>query len=131
MIDIRQIREEPDLVKSALALRGEETSIETILELDKQKRLLLHESEEMRAQRNNVSRNMSNPEHRTPEIMKEMRQLGIRIKTQEDELRMIDDEIQSRLSYLPNLPDPSVPFGEDERANKVVRVEGDIPSFVF
>ena len=117
MIDIRQIREEPDLVKSALALRGEESSIETILELDKKKRLLLHESEEMRAQRNSVSRNMSNPEQRTPEIMKEMRELGERIKTQEDELHMIDNEIQSRLSHLPNLPDPSVPFGEDEKAN--------------
>lgn len=131
MIDIRQIREEPDLVKSALALRGEESSIETILELDKKKRQLLHESEEMRAQRNSVSRNMSNPEQRTPEIMKEMRELGERIKTQEDELHMIDNEIQSRLSHLPNLPDPSVPFGEDERANKVVRVEGDTPSFDF
>ncbi|MQG20546.1 MAG: serine--tRNA ligase [SAR202 cluster bacterium] len=131
MIDIRQIREEPDLVKSALALRGEETSIETILELDKKKRLLLHESEEMRAQRNSVSRNMSNPEQRTPEIMKEMRELGERIKTQEDELHVIDNEIQTQLSHLPNLPDPSVPFGEDERANKVVRIEGDTPSFDF
>ena len=131
MIDIRKIREEPDAVKKALALRGEETSIETILELDKNRRMLLHETEKMRAQRNDVSRKMSDPKQRTPNVIKEMRELGAHIKTQEDELRVIDDEIQSRLSYLPNLPDPSVPFGEDEKSNKVVRIEGDIPSFNF
>ena len=131
MLDIRLIREQPDMVREALATRGEVAGIEALLALDAERRPLIQESEQLRAERNEVSKRMADPAQRTPETMEEMRGIGDRVKEMEARLKEIDDDIEDRILRLPNLPDPSVPLGQDETGNRVARVEGEIPEFSF
>ena len=131
MLDIRLIREQPDMVREALATRGEVAGIEALLALDAERRPLIQESEQLRAERNEVSKRMADPAQRTPETMEEMRGIGDRVKEMEARLKEIDDDIEDRILRFPNLPDPSVPLGQDETGNRVARVEGEIPEFSF
>jgi seryl-tRNA synthetase len=124
MLDLRLIREQPEVVRHALARRGEESGLDALLALDEQRRSLIHEAEELRAQRNQASRLMADPAHRHPAAVEEMRRLGDRVGELEARLKEIERRLEERLLYLPNLPDPSVPQGPDATGNRVVRAVG-------
>jgi len=133
MIDLAFIRQHPDVVKEALVHLGTTAPIDEILELDQQRRKLLSEIEGLRATRNRVSKEIPRikvPEERQARI-EEMRAVGTRISELEEQLAPIQERLEQALLEVPNLPDPSVPIGKDERENVVVRYEGELPSFPF
>jgi len=134
MFDINLIRQEPDLVRQALRNRQMDTSIvDTTLKLDQRRRSLLMEVESLKAERNTVSREigkMKNPVERQEKI-EAMRALGDRIAALDEQVRQVEAELQTTLSGIPNLPDPSVPVGESEHDNVVIKQVGDIPEFNF
>ncbi len=134
MLDLNLIRNEPDLVKEGLRKRGEDPSIvDEVRELDVQRRKLLQEVESLRAERNRVSKRIpkiQDPQEREEKIQA-MRALGERLKTLEAQLREAEDRLWERLSWIPNLPDPDVPVGEDETHNVVVKAWGEKPQFDF
>ncbi len=134
MFDINLIRQEPDLVRQALRNRQMDTSIvDTTLKLDQRRRSLLMEVEALKAERNTVSREigkMKNPVERQEKI-EAMRALGDRIAALDEQVRQVEAELQTTLSGIPNLPDPSVPVGESEHDNVVIKQVGDIPEFNF
>ena len=131
MISIELIRERPELVRDAIRRRGEDPPIQRVLELDAARRLAIAEADKLRARRNEVSRRLGQTKERPPELMEEMRAVGARIRDLEEEVRAKEEEINSLLLPIPNLPRDDVPFGEDESGNVVVRTRGEKPSFSF
>ena len=134
MLDLNLIRNDPDRVKEGLRKRGEDPAIvDEVRELDVKRRKLLQEVENLRAERNRVSKRIpkiQDPQEREAKIQA-MRELGERLKALEARLREAEDRLWERLSWIPNLPDPDVPVGEDESQNVVVKQWGDLPEFDF
>jgi len=120
LISIERMRDEPDLLREAMARRGEDVPIERILELDRVRRSSIAEADSLRARRNDVSRQLGQMQERPPELIEEMKGVGDRIKDREAHIRETEDEINSLLLVVPNSPADDVPLGEDETGNLLV-----------
>ena len=126
MLDIDQIRSDPDAVKLALSRRGEDAPIDRVLELDARRRAIQGEADELRARRNAVSKEIGQAKPPPQDLIEEMRGVSGRIKAREAESREVEEQIREYLLAIPNLPRPEVPEGTDESDNVVVREWGDI-----
>ena len=131
MLDIDLIRRNPDLVREALRNRGDDSSLETILELDTRHRRHIHEGDELRARRNQASQEIGRGGESSSERRQELRLLGERVKELEEETRKLQQELAELLLVLPNIPRDDVPIGPDETGNAVVRSWGDPAAFDF
>ena len=131
MLSIELIRNQPELVAKALARKGEDPPIETLLELDSRRRKLIQTGDELRARRNDTSRRISEMKVRPPELIAEMRKVGDEIKSSEQEVADLDSQISGLLMELPNLPLDDVPEGLGEEDNVVVHTAGEIRTFDF
>ncbi len=133
MIDLNLIREQPEMVKEAMARLYTQAPIDEILALDARRRALLVEVESLRAERNRVSKEI--PRVRDKEererLIAAMRQVAQRIDELDRELGPVEQALQELLLQVPNLPDESVPVGPDESGNVVVSEHGERPSFSF
>ncbi len=134
MLDITIIRERPDVVREALKARQMDPSlVEPVMELDQQRRALLAKVELMKAERNAVSKEigrMKDPGERQAKI-DAMRILGDQIQGLDDQVRQIDSDLLAALAVIPNLPDPSTPYGTGEHDNVILRQVGELPHFDF
>lgn len=133
MLDLRLIREQPDLVREALRKLNTEAPIDEILELDERRRQLVAEVERLKAQRNTESKRIGQmpPGPEREAAIAAMRQLGDRIEELDRELAAVEEALQALLLEVPNLPDPDVPVGPDESSNVVVRHWGEPRQFDF
>ncbi len=134
MLDINLIRQDPNLVRQALRHRQMDPSIvDLILELDQRRRSLLTTVESLKAERNAVSRAISKMKDQTERQVniESMRNLGERIDNLDEQVRQVESELQSALSGIPNIPDPSVPIGESDHDNVVIKQVGEIPILEF
>ncbi len=131
MISIELIRRSPDAVREAMLKRGADVSIDEILSLDESRRLLIAETDALRARRNEVSREMGRTRERPQELIAEMREVGGRIRALEEEQRSVDEQLSDLLMAVPNIPDDAAPVGADESANVVVKNVGELPTFDF
>jgi seryl-tRNA synthetase len=133
MHDMQEIRARPEELRQALSRRGIEAPIETLLALDSDRRSLLTQVEQLKAERNRVSKEigqMKNAADREARIG-EMRTIGERIEALDATVREKDAALQDQLAGLPNLPDADVPDGPDETHNVVVRTVGEPRRFDF
>ncbi len=134
MLDINIIREQPDVVRKSLADRQDDpTPVDQILELDRQRRQTIQETESLKAERNTVSKEIGkakDPTERQAKI-EAMRQVGEHISQLDETLRKIEDELNTILAGIPNLPDARTPYGKDDSENVVLRGVGAIPEFDF
>lgn len=134
MLDIRLIREQPDMVKAALGRAGvDPAQVDAVLAYDERRRALLREVEQLKALRNAVSKEigkMNDAAEREAKIA-EMRAVGDRIAALDRELAAVEEQQQAALMELRNLPHPSVPDGPDETYNVVVAQEGVPRTFDF
>jgi seryl-tRNA synthetase len=132
VIDLKLLREDLDSVQSAYARRGGVPQLEAVLEQDREHRRLLGLVEEIRAEHNRASRAIatSSPSKR-PAAIGEARDLSQRLKELEPELERTEQELRRVASFLPNLPDQSVPIGASEEENVVEREVGERRVFNF
>ena len=134
MLDINLIRENPDLVRTALKNRQMESSpVDDILRLDEKRRTLLTQVEQLKAERNTVSKEigkMKDAAERERKIAA-MREVGDKIATLDKEVTDVEAELISLTSALPNIPDERTPIGASEEENIVLRTVGQIPEFDF
>jgi seryl-tRNA synthetase len=134
MLDINIIREQPDLVRQALRKRQMDPQpVDAILALDEQRRAAIQEVENLKAERNAVSKEigrMKDPAEREAKIVA-MRAVGDRIGALDEQLRNLEKDLDGLVAALPNLPDPRTPLGKDESENVVLRAVGQIPEFDF
>lgn len=131
MLDIKLIRENPELIRQALEKRGNTFALENILEIDERYRRLLRQVEQFRAQHNEVSKQLGKAEEKPPQIIAEMRQLGEKTSSLQRETSQVKANLDSLLLELPNIPHPSVPLGRDESDNVAVRTWGEPREFSF
>jgi seryl-tRNA synthetase len=134
MLDINLIREQPDVVRKALADRQMETvPVDQILELDRQRRQTIQEAERLKAERNAVSKEIGkakDPAERQVKI-EAMRNVGERISQLDDSLHKVEEELNGILAGIPNIPDGRTPYGKDDSENVVLRRVGEIPEYNF
>jgi seryl-tRNA synthetase len=131
MLDIKLIRENPELVRQALEKRGDTFDIHSILEIDKRYRSLLRETEELRARHNEASKQLSKGQEKSPQLITQMRQLGEQISSLQQQTKEAKADLDSLLLELPNIPHPSVPLGQGAADNVVVRTWGEPREFPF
>ena len=133
MLDLRFIREHPDVVREGLSRLRAEAPIDEILDLDERRRRLLTEVEELKARRNAGSKEIGRaaPGAERDARIAEMRGLGDRIGELDVEVGRLDEDLQALLLQVPNLPDPDVPVGDGEEDNVVVRHWGKPRDFSF
>ena len=124
MLDIKLIRDNPEIVREAMKKRGESTSLDQIMSLDEQRRQLLHEMETHRAHRNEVSKQLGKMADKPAKLIAEMRQLGEKVTSLEAEISRVESELNDFLLRLPNIPAADVPVGKDTQDNIVVRSWG-------
>ena len=136
MLDIKFIREHPDLVRDALRKRGEDLSvIDDILALDERRKKQLQGVETHRADQRVLSKEigkLQQDKQKTPasgarvkEMIDNMRNLSDEITNEEQELRVLEDNLRTRMLEIPNLPDQSVPEGKNSADNLIVRTWGE------
>ena len=131
MIDIQLIRNSPDEVRDAMRRRNEDAPLGRIVELDADRRSAIVEADELRARRNEVSREIGRTRERPQELIDEMRQVSARIRTLEETIRTLESEVNALLLSIPNIPLDDVPDGADESANVVKFIKGETPHFDF
>ncbi|HPQ45764.1 MAG TPA: serine--tRNA ligase [Clostridia bacterium] len=133
MLDIRRIRENQEEVTKALAKRGVIVDFNPLIELDDERKKLIFETEQMKAERNSVSSEIpklkKNGEDVT-ETLERMKELAGSIKEMETRTTECLDKIQSYMEVLPNIPDDDLIAG-DASANEVIRTFGEKPVFDF
>jgi seryl-tRNA synthetase len=138
MLDIKLIRERPDLVKERLGARGagDEQKIDEIIALDEQRRKWLAETEQLKASRNRVSKEigalMGQKKLEEAEAKKrETRDIGDRISALDRQVAEAESARDQLLMRLPNLPHPAVAVGRSAEDNPLVRTWGDPATFDF
>lgn len=127
VLDIRLMREHPDVVREAIRRRGVDAPLDELLDVDARRRELLVETESLKADRNQVSREMpriKNPAERQ-RLVAEMRSVGDRISALDRELGVVEKQVNTLMLHLPNIPDADAPDGPDDSANVLVRQHGD------
>jgi seryl-tRNA synthetase len=138
MLDVKLIRDQPDLVRQRLASRGagDEARIDEVLHLDDQRRKLLAEVEALKATRNRASKEigalMGQKKTAEAEAKKqETRTLGDHITELDKQAAAAEAARDDVLLRLPNLPHPSVAVGKSAEDNPVLRTCGEKPAFAF
>jgi seryl-tRNA synthetase len=134
VLDLRLIREHPDDVQRALAEKGGAELIPEILARDTERRRLVKEADDLKAERNVASEAIGRAKRRGEDASAEqtrMREVGERIRTLDAELKSIDTAMERLLEQVPNVPHPSVPRGKSDEENVEVRRWGTPRTFDF
>ena len=139
MIDIKLVRENPELVKENIKKKFQDEKlvlVDEVIELDKEFRASKAKGDELRAEKNKISKQIGmfmgkglkeeaeNAKKRVAEIAKELVEL-------EEKEPKLQEEIKTRMMSIPNIIDPSVPIGKDDSENVEVARYGEpvIPDF--
>jgi seryl-tRNA synthetase len=122
MLDIKFIRENPDLVRQATANRHDSAPIDEILKFDAERRQNIVKLDNLRQERKNVSRERAQERGRA---------LRSEIQELEEESRRIDEKLAEMLLQVPNIPQPDVPVGKDDSDNVTVRTWGEPKQLSF
>lgn len=134
MLDIKFVRENPEIVEEALRKRNNPLKLDGFMTLEKQRREVLGEVEALKAQRNAVSKQISQMKknnENTDEIVAKMRAVGDEIAALDSRLRDIENNLRDILLNIPNIPNEAVPYGKDDSDNPEVRKWGELPKFDF
>jgi len=134
MLDPKIIRDKPELIKQMLKDRAVEFDFEKMLELNKTRKEMMMQSDELKQKRNQMSVKIGSEKKAGNDASELLREMGEISKNLDDleSLRKTVDENYHNLSFsIPNLVHDSVPKGADESFNKQVRTWGEIPKFDF
>lgn len=127
MLDIKFIRENPDLIKEAARNKGVKFDVDQLLAVDERRRHVLQELEAKRAKQNAGSK--GGPKASTE--IEELKKLKEEIKILEEEIKHVEVDFDELMSKLPNIPSDDTPIGKDENENKVLYEVGKPTVFDF
>ncbi len=128
MLDIKYIRENPELVAQGVKAKGVDADIQGIIDLDQHRRDMLSEVEKLKFKRNEASREIGKAKKAgedAEEQIAAMKAVGEQINEFDEKVRTVDTQIKDAILVLPNLPHTSTPIGSSEAENIVVREWGD------
>lgn len=137
MLDVKFIRENPDLVKEGIRKKREFDAlplVDELIKFDERRRELLTEIESLRSQQKKLAKAVGQAKRAgedATDLLAKSAELAEYLKQLEAEEKKLEAQIQEILPQIPNLPHPSVPVGESEADNVVVKEWGEKPSFEF
>ncbi|PIR50413.1 serine--tRNA ligase [Candidatus Peregrinibacteria bacterium CG10_big_fil_rev_8_21_14_0_10_49_24] len=132
MIDLADLRTRPADYQDAATKKGIDVSVEGFLTLDDLRKEMQQFVDDMRAQKNSVSKKVpAMKEAERKEAMEDMKKLSATLKEKEADLKRIEESWLEMQLMLPSIPLSSVPVGKDDSENVEVRREGDLPTFDF
>lgn len=132
MLDIKIIRENPEMVQDIIEKRNLTLDVASFLELDQQKRDLIVKTDELRTLKNKVSKEiptLSNEEK--PAKIAEMKQVWEDLKTLEEQQKTINAQWEEQYYKFPNLLDPTAAIGNTDEDNAIEYYSGEKPQFDF
>jgi seryl-tRNA synthetase len=134
MLDPRLLRTELDTVRQQLARRGFTLDSDALQALEKHRKTIQVDTQELQAERNSRSRGIGKAKAAGEDIaplLQAVEGLGEQLKAKELELAQLQDELNDILMGIPNIPHSSVPDGSGEEDNPVLRLWGEPPVFDF
>ena len=112
MIDLKQIRRDPDAARAALARRGDDAALDRVLELDARRRELLPELEGLQATQNRASEAIAEAKRAgedASEAIAQMREVSAKVKALKADVAKVEEELEAALASVPNLPADDAP----------------------
>jgi len=128
MLSLTRIRNNPDQIKAGLEAKNESIDLDKILKLDEEHRDKIHQLNEMRAERNRASEAIAEAKRAgkdSDDAIAAMRKVSDAIKDLEKEVSNLGKTLDEQLELIPNIPHDTVPVGQDETANQVIREWGE------
>lgn len=131
MIDVRLIRENPEIVRRALEYRQMTSELlDEIVYLESKRREALQVVEQKKAERNNISSEIarakaSKDESLSLSLMERAKEISSEVKELDLQTSQIEEELKKKLLYLPNIPSSTTPVGKSEEDNVVIRMWGE------
>ncbi len=129
MLDLKFIRENPQIVKEAIAKKREKDRLDEILQLDEERRELLQKSEAIKSERNRVADEVARLKQQgkdAAELIAEGKVKGDSLKSHEERLKVVGAKLNELLLYIPNVPHSSVPVGMSSDENVESRHWGEV-----
>src|SRR3989344_7241764 len=118
MIDLADLRSRPDAYKKAVKDKNLKVDVDAFLQLDEKRRALIPAVDEMRARKNDVSKQVPKLAGKEKEkAIADMKQLNEELKAKEGELTGIEVDWLAQQYLLPSIPLDRVPVGKDEKGN--------------
>jgi seryl-tRNA synthetase len=124
MIDLKLIRENPELVRKSIEDRHDNTPLDEILRLDSERRTAIVKLDNLRQERKTISKEREKAHERG-------RALRDEIAHAEEDLKFIEEQLNGLLLMVPNIPQPDVPLGKDDSENVNIRNWGEPKKFDF
>jgi len=134
LLDMKFVRNNPQVVQEALLKRGSIVTLDEFLKLDQQRREKLFIVEQMKNRRNLVSEEIGRLKKAgkdVSEMQLEMRELSRQIKEVDESHKELEKRLQQILLDIPNIPHETVPVGQSDADNQVVRIWGKPREFDF
>lgn len=128
MIDIKLVRENPELVKQNCINKNDNSDIDALVALDVRRREIIQEVEDLKSKRNSVTLEISALKKKgvdASDMIASMREVGDTIKELDEKLREVEENISSIMLMIPNIAHPTVPIGKDANDNVEVRRNGE------
>ena len=139
MIDIKFLRENPDIVKQNIKNKFQDDKlplVDEVIELDKQARAAQQEADTLRASKNSIAKQIGalmaqGQKDEAEEIKKQVAETSARLKELETLEPELKEKVKKIMMIIPNIIDPSVPIGKDDSENVEVQKYGDpvVPDF--
>lgn len=132
MLDIKFIKENPDIIKEAVRKKHLSFDVDALLTLEEQRREAMTAFETVRAEQNKLSDEIPKaaPEQRG-QMIEALKPLKERVQAAEEAVKVVMKDWQALMLQVPNVPDMSVPEGASDEENVEVRVSGEKPTFAF
>ena len=124
MLDLKFIRENPELVKQGVENKNEKSRVDEVLTLDEERRNLIVQADELKSQRNQVSSQipaMKKAGQDVSSVLAEMKRVSDQIAELDSQLKNVQENLDDILMYIPNIPHSSVPVGKSAADNVEVR----------
>ncbi len=134
MLDIKLLRTQPDMVVAELKKRNFDLDLTEFAELDKKRREILVEAEQLKSKQNAVSKEI--PVYKkegkdVAPIFAEMKEISDKVKQLDEQVRGIDEALKKIVLTIPNIPNKLVPVGKDDTENYEMRRWGEPTKFDF
>lgn len=134
MLDIKLIRQNPELVREALKKRNSSLTIDEVLACDERRREILVEVEQLKKSQNDASKLIPRYKKEGKDVnalMEEMKEISVKVKDLDAELKDVEAKIKTLMLNFPNIPNEKVPYGIDDRDNFEMRKFGEPTKFDF
>ena len=134
MLDPKILRENPDKIRKMLKDRGLEYNLDGLIQLDKQRRNLIMETDEFRKKRNEISMEIGKKKKAGQDssaLLDEMKKVSTQLEELESKQNTVESDYAKLAYTVPNLIHETVPIGTDAKANQEVRTWGEIPKLDF